>query len=363
MAVTVSRRAMEPIEIFAGQQAYRHIAQSGIRPTDIRAIIGASGGPKWFVLSHLDRYLIQNWLPAIPHQLELIGSSIGAWRMAAYASAAPMAALEQLESQYLNQRYSARPSHQEISQSIRQLLDSFIQSNDLDQHQLKKLHIVAARCKGLSQLEQPSLQGLAFAAVAVGNLVSRRTLPRSFDRVIFQSPGGQLPVAQWDHFRTHQVPLNRANYRDALLASGAIPIVIEGVRDPVGAPAGLYRDGGMVDYHFDLPFKPQQGLVLYPHFSPLLKPGWFDKPLPWRKVQASNYSHTLMISPSREFVASLPYGKIPDRRDFERLDNDSRIRYWQTVVDRNQAIAEAFDRWVHSANPLDQVIPIETLAR
>ena len=35
----------------------------------------------------------------------------------------------------------------------------------------------------------------------------------------------------------------------------------------------------------------------------------------------------------------------------------------ETVVDRNQAIAEAFDRWVHSANPLDQVIPIETLTR
>jgi len=233
-----------PIEIFAGQQAYRHVAEQGIQASDIRAIIGASGGPKWFVLSHLDRYLVDNWLPAIPHQIELIGSSIGAWRMAAYASAAPLAALEQLEYQYLNQRYSAQPTYKEVSDSIHRLLDSFIQPTDLNQHHLKKLHIVAARCKGLSQLEHRSLQALSFAAVAL-----------------------------------------------------------------------------------------------------------------------SNYSHTLMICPSRAFVESLPYGKIPDRRDFERLDNDARIRYWQTVVDRNQFIAEAFDRWVHSANPLDHVIPIETLAR
>ena len=354
---------MQSIEIFAGQQAYRQVAEQGIQPSDIRAIIGASGGPKWFVLSHLDRYLVDNWLPAIPHQIELIGSSIGAWRMAAYASAAPLAALEQLEYQYLNQRYSAQPTHKEVSDSIHRLLDSFIQPTDLNRHQLKKLHIVAARCKGLSQLEHRSLQALSFAAVALSNLVTRRALPLSFDRVVFQSPGARLPVAQWDQFHTEEVPLRADNYRDALLASGAIPVVIDGVRDPAGAPAGLYRDGGMVDYHFDLPIKPRQGLVLYPHFSPLLKPGWFDKPLPWRKVQASNYSHTLMICPSRAFVESLPYGKIPDRRDFERLDNDTRIRYWQTVVDRNQVIAEAFDRWVHSANPLEHLIPIETLAR
>jgi len=354
---------MQPIQIFAGAHARAHIAERGLKPNDIRVIIGASGGPKWFVLSHLDRYLIDSWLPQMPQQVNLIGSSIGAWRMSAYASADPISAIEHLEYHYLNQRYSKKPTASEVSKSVRDLLDGFIDINDIEQHQNRKLHVVSARTKGISQIEQKSVQALAFASIAMGNIISRRSLPYWFDRVIFHSQDAHLPVQRWDQFKTTHVPLSRDNYRDALLSSGAIPVVIEGIKTPLGAPKGMYRDGGMVDYHFDLPIKPKDGLVLYPHFAPLLKPGWFDKPLPWRKVQAKNYSHTVVISPSHEFVDSLPYSKIPDRKDFERLDNDTRIKYWQTVVDRNKAIAEAFDAWVNSADLINSVEPIENIAR
>lgn len=354
---------MRPIQIFAGHKAYAHIQEHGIKPTDIRVMLGASGGPKWFVLSHLDRYLMQNWLPQMTQQVEFIGSSIGAWRMSAYAGSDPLQALEHLEYHYLNQRYSTKPSATEVSQSVHDLLDGFINADDVHHHHTRKLHIVSALSKGLSGIEQKHLQSAAFAAVAAGNLISRRTLPFWFDRAVFHSADADLPVSQWDAFKTHRVKLTSENYRDALLSSGAIPVVIKGVRSPQGAPVGMYRDGGMVDYHFDLPIKPRDGLVLYPHFVPMLKPGWFDKPLKWRKVQADHYSHTLVITPSREFVASLPYAKIPDRKDFERLDNDTRIRYWQTVVDRNKAIADAFHDWLNLADPISWVEPINSIAR
>jgi hypothetical protein len=354
---------MRPIQIFAGSHALKYIQENGLKPADIRVIMGASGGPKWFVLSHLDRYLIQHWLPEIPHQLELIGSSIGAWRMSAYASDRAMNAIEHLEHEYLNQRYSGKPTAREISQSVHDLLDGFMRLEDVQGHKQKKLHIVSARTKWMTKFEQKHIQTAAFAAVASGNLLSRQTLPFWFDRVVFHSEGAQLPIQQWDRFETAHVTLNEHNYRDALLSSGAIPVVIEGVSNPHNAPKGMYRDGGMVDYHFDLPIKPKDGLVLYPHFAPNLKPGWFDKPLKWRKVQAENYSHTVVVCPSREFVESLPYAKIPDRKDFERLDNDTRIQYWQTVIDRNKAIAEAFDDWVNNPNQIDHVEPITALAK
>jgi hypothetical protein len=352
---------MNPIQIFAGQKAYQHIENRGLKPQDIRVILGASGGPKWFVLSHLDRYLINHWLPNIPHQVELMGSSIGAWRMSAYAGANPIQSIEHLEYEYLNQRYSVKPTSHEVSQSVCDLLDGFISHQDVEHHHQKKLNIISARAKGITQIENKVVQTAAFTAVAAGNMVSRSTLPVWFDRVVFQSQDAQLPISDWDKFRTTRVQLNEQNYRDALLSSGAIPVVIKGVSNPSGAPRGMYRDGGMVDYHFDLPIKPNDGLVLYPHFMPLLKPGWFDKPLPWRKVQADNYSHTVVVCPSREFVESLPYHKIPDRKDFERLDNDTRIKYWQTVVDRNQMIAEAFHDWTNSLNPIEAVEPISNI--
>ena len=50
-----------------------------------------------------------------------------------------------------------------------------------------------------------------------------------------------------------------------------------------------------------------------------------------------------MITPSKEFVASLPYGKIPDRNDFTDLDADTRIKYWNTVFSETEKLAEAFE--------------------
>ena len=352
------------IQIFAGSEAKTHIQQRGFRPQDVRVIIGASGGPKWFVLSNLDRYLINEWLPHIDQPLDLVGSSIGAWRMSAYANTNALQRLEMLEHSYLNQRYSARPTAKEVSQSIASLLDSFIEPQELTQHHaLRKLHIVAARTRGLCRVDHKTLQSLAFAGVAAANAISRHSLPVFFDRVIFHSPQGRLPLAHWDRFRTTLVELDTRNYRQALFASGAIPVVVEGVRNPHGAPSGMYRDGGMVDYHFDLPFKPPEGLVLYPHFSPLLKPGWFDKGLPWRKVQASNYARTLVVCPSPAFIESLPYQKIPERKDYRNFDNASRIRYWQQVIEQNNALAEALDNWLHSPDQAAVVRPIEQLAR
>ncbi len=353
----------QPIQIFAGEHAYEHIAEQGLKPEHIRVIMGASGGPKWFVLSNLDRYLVNHWLPSMPDSVELVGSSIGAWRMSAYAGADPLAAIDLLEHEYLHQRYSGKPSIAEVSKSVHDLLDTFMSLDDLNHHHRKKLNIVSARAKGLSRFEPKWIQGMALAGVAFGNAISRRSLPFWFDRVIFHSREASLPVEQWDQFQTRHVELTPNNYRDALLSSGAIPVVIEGVKNPSGAPSGMYRDGGMVDYHFDLPIKPKDGLVLYPHFAPMLKPGWFDKALAWRKVQAQNYSHTVVISPSRAFVESLPYQKIPDRKDFERLDNDTRIQYWRQVVDRNKALADAFDQWLHSPDMIATVEPISAIAR
>lgn len=230
-------------------------------------------------------------------------------------------------------------------------------------HPDRYLHLVTALCKGAAATHSTRKQALAFSRVALANLVSRRSLPRYFDRVIFQSDGAELPITRWDQFPTHPVKLTAANLRPALQASGAIPVVIHGVTDPPGAPEGVYRDGGMADYHFDLPLKPSGGLVLYPHFSPVLKPGWFDKHLPWRKVLADNYSHTLMLCPSPAFIARLPFGKIPDRKDFEKLDDPTRLTYWQTVIDENQRLADEFDDLCHRGNPDRVIRPIESITR
>ncbi len=41
-------------------------------------------------------------------------------------------------------------------------------------------------------------------------------------------------------------------------------------------------------------------------------------------------------------MSRLPYGKIPDRRDFVNLEREARVRAWRTVVDMCDELAEEF---------------------
>ena len=98
---------------------------------------------------------------------------------------------------------------------------------------------------------------------------------------------------------------------------------------------GMLFDGGIIDYHFDFSFRrkdeAQKGLVLFPHFFDRITPGWFDKPLRWRKPSAEALSDVVMIAPTDEFVAKLPGAKVPDRNDFrvrERPLKAARDSWW-----------------------------------
>ena len=121
----------------------------------------------------------------------------------------------------------------------------------------------------------------------------------------------QSPFCSLNDLDTTIVPLTEENVSEAMLASGSIPFLLKGVRSVKGAPEGLYWDGGITDYHFDLPFHLIEGLVLYPHFSPVITPGWFDKKLFWRQPSSRHFDNVVLLTPSAEFTARLPGGKIP----------------------------------------------------
>lgn len=73
-------------------------------------------------------------------------------------------------------------------------------------------------------------------------------------------------------------------------------------------------------------------MVLYPHFTDKVIPGWFDKSLPWRRADRERLQDVLLLAPSAEYLAALPHGKPPDRSDFKRYlgDDQGRERYFGT---------------------------------
>ena len=80
--ILASGCGMKALRIYAGPAAREHIAAHGLRPQDVRTIPGAAGGPKGLVLGPLDRFLFGDWLPQPTQPIDLVGASIGAWRLA-----------------------------------------------------------------------------------------------------------------------------------------------------------------------------------------------------------------------------------------------------------------------------------------
>ncbi len=350
------------LDVRAGPDALRLLQKEGLRPQDVRVVVGASGGPKWLGLVGLDRHLLQEFVPGFTRSVHLVGSSIGTWRFACWAQANPLAAVDRFEQAYLEQRYPEKVSAAQVSERSYEILDAMLGdrgAGEILSHPVLRNHIVAVRGRHLVQADRRYLllTGLAFGALS--NLVHRRLLGLSFERVIFHARCEQ--PARFHRLRdlpTRNVLLHEGSVRGALMASASIPGVLAAVRGIPGAPPGTYYDGGVTDYHFDIPFHQSDGLVFYPHFYPRITPGWFDKMLRWRKPSREHYRNVLLVAPSAEFVASLPYGKIPDRNDFFKMDDDTRIEYWKQVIAATQALGDEFgelmngQRFAEVARPL-----------
>ncbi len=312
--------------IRAGTTARRAIAADGLRPEQIRIMAGAAGGPKWLALAGIDRYLFGDWFAGRKQPLYTVGSSIASWRFTAAAQTDPVAAIDRFEHVYLRQQYTAKPDRAEISRVCRDLLNELLPDSHIEQllnHAYLRPHIIAARCIGRAAHETPRQLQTGLAQIAISNMRSRAHLSAHVERAVFHHPAGKAPFLPFrDSFRTHEIPLSAANLKPALRASASIPLMMEGEADIPGAPPGMYRDGGLIDYHMDLDFGLDEGLVLFPHFSTRIVPGWLDKFLPWRKPHAHHLDRVILIAPSAEMLARLPNGKIPDRKDFSRYKGD-----------------------------------------
>lgn len=331
------------------------LRDQGWHPDHFSLLLGASGGPKWLVLGQLDRVLFGDFLQRGGEPMSLLGSSIGSWRHACLAQTDPVAALDRFQNAYLEQAYSARPPPSEISAASAHILAQLLGAEGaaaLSDHPRWRTHIVTARGRGPAGARQPALLGAAMGAAALGNTVHRRLLGAGFQRVVFHSGERPAPQLSMADFNTAYTPLRPATVPLALQASGSIPFVLAGERNIGGAPPGHYWDGGIIDYHFDLRQYRGEGLVLYPHFRPDLTAGWFDKFLPWRRSGLENLDDLVLLCPSPQFVATLPGGKIPDRRDFTRLSTAQRVAVWRECVARSEALAEAFQALVDGPDPL-----------
>jgi len=354
---------MSDLQVIAGPIAMQHIQKNGLCANDISWLAGASGGPKWFVLYGMDKYLAGEFFSECQQPLRMIGSSAGAWRLACYAHANPVMALQRLATRYAGQVYSESPDRHEISREARAMLDLMLGADgaqDIATNSQRRLYVIADRARNLLRSDDQLPLTVGLLAAALSNVISRKLLSTFFVRHVFHNNLDSPDVTWLQDIPTSWLPLRPDNVREVLMATGSIPQIMESVKGISGSKDVVYRDGGITDYHLDLPFNSRPGLVLYPHFYSGLVPGWFDKFVAWRRVHPRYFENVVLLSPSRSFVQSLPFGKIPDRNDFRRMSQTRRVEYWQQVLEESERLAQALRELVVHGKGIELLQPFTT---
>jgi hypothetical protein len=342
------------LRIHAGPLAREHIAKNGLRPQDVRIVPGAAGGPKGLILGPIDRFLFGEWLPQSTQPIDLVGASIGAWRLANACLHDPKTAFEQFEHGYIHQHFDVPPGQKrmtakQVSAQFGEGLRNFYggRTPEVLRHSRYRLHVITSRGRHILGREGRARTPVGYLGAFITNSVHRKSLGAWLERVVFSSAGAALPFATRD-FRTRQVELSEANFELALQASCSIPFMLEAVHDIPGAPPGAYWDGGITDYHLHLNYANTDGIVLYPHFQKAVVPGWLDKGLKWRHKPTRFLERTVVLAPDPEWVRGLPNGKLPDRNDFVRYGNDApaRMKAWSIAAQEARRLADELAEWL-----------------
>lgn len=348
----------------AGPAVIDFIREEGLSRERVAVFAAPAGGPKWFVSVGFDRALIRSgFLSRRSGKVLLAGSSAGAWRCLTMACPDPLSSHERLRVSYSRNVFTRQDTPETISCALRRNVDDFLTESDIPcilDHPSFDLALHAVRSKGPAASENRFAQGAAILAAAVLNALTSRGLDLFYKRVVFYS-GTTPPGFVRNSYRGTCVRLTEANIRAAALATGSLPYIISGVRDPDGAPNGVYRDGGLINYQLNEDYSPPEGSVtLFFHYQKRIVPGWLDKGLTWRRPPRGSLDTVLQVFPTRAFVDLLPGKRIPDRNDFTTYVDDptERIRRWDEVSEISDILGEEFLEDVESGAIRRRVQPL-----
>ena len=339
---------MSRIRIKAGSKIYQIIKDGGFNFDSVSTYFGPAVGPRWLIASGFDLALLKGGFLGRFKAVHLIGSSAGAFRFAAWLQPEAIESYNKLLNAYINVKYSREDTPATALEKITGIINEYLEDDALPfalANKKYRLVVITARSRGLVAFQNIWLQKLGLATCFVLNYFSRDNIYRFADRVVFYNASKPPAFCLKSQFRGNYIQMNEVNFKYAVIASGAIPLVIDGVRDIYGAPRGVYRDGGLIDYHLSHQFAAKENeIVLFFHHQERIIPGWLDKKITRREPEARTLNNVLMLFPSQSFIENLPGGKVPDRSDLVTFINDqeTRIKNWRKAAELSALLGEDF---------------------
>jgi len=352
---------MSRIRIKAGKNIYQIIKDGGFNFDSVSTYFGPAVGPRWLITSGFDLTLLKGGFLGRTKPVQLVGASAGAFRFAAWLQPQAIESYQKLLEAYINVKFTKHDTPSTSLGEITNIVNVYLEDDALPfalANKKYRLVIITARARGLVAYKNTGLQKLGLAACFVFNYFSRENIYKFAERVVFYNASKPPAFCLRSRFRGTYVQLNEVNFKYAVLASGAIPLVIEGVHDIYGAPRGVYRDGGLIDYHLTHQFAAKENeIVLFFHHQERIIPGWLDKNITRRVPEPYTLNNVLMVLPTQSFIESLPDGKVPDRTDLLTFINDqeTRIKNWRKAVELSAPLGEEFLELVASGKIKDIV--------
>lgn len=351
---------MYSIRIKAGKRVYAAIQDGGFSLDRVSTYFAPATGPRWLVASGFDLTLLTADVLGRSGPVLLAGSSAGACRFAAWLQPEAEKSYRALREAYINLTYKRGDAPSAVLKSLGDVVNASIEDDALSfalAHKKYRLAVITVRARHLVASEIPWIQRSGLGLAFLFNALHRSCLQGFVEHVVFYSGAKPPYFCFQDGFRGRYIPLNDINFKHAVMASASLPLVMAGVRDVYGAPKGVYRDGGLTDYHLARNYAPREGVTLFFHHQERIIPCWLDKRFPSRLPAEEALENVLMVFPTARFIENLPGGKMPTREDFVTFMErpETRMQNWRQAVEQSATLGEEFLELVESGKIRDAV--------
>lgn len=311
------------------------ICECGLQLVDVGIVFGVVGGLKVLGIQGLDLVIFGEWLLCVLCECLLIGVFIGFWCFVSVCLFDVVVGFICFGELYIWQCFFKGVSIVEVLCKCVVMFDDLFVGQDvwIFDNLLYCFNVVVVKSYGCFVYDYKVSFGLGLFLVICDNLIGCCYLYCYFEWVILYDVCQVLLLVVLIDFLLCYLYLDGGNLCQVLFVFGLILMVMEGVCDLFGVGFGIYCDGGLFDYYFDL-FYEDCGVVFYLYFIDKVIFGWFDKGLFWCCGDVGCLQDVLLLVLLCEYLVCLLYVKLLDCKDFICYfgDDDGCECYWCQVM-------------------------------